>query len=248
MIAFFRSSGDRHMSRASLLLSRTPFPRRLSGGTATILLALFLSSCTPIEMPLPADAGTATATSSADPAGLESPLLPDFAPALELGEEVPNLDLETQDGQPLALDDLSGLVVVLSFFSCRHPEDSPDAALSRRLIEFQDTLRPDLWDRVKIVTISTEPLEASPKALLRCGHRLGADFDRWTLATPTSADFTATAARLGTVIWQEEEEITAHTLSTLVVDQRGLLVDRFRGLTQWSVGDLIAAVVQTAER
>jgi protein SCO1/2 len=178
----------------------------------------------------------------------ESLLLPGFDSPLDLGEEVPNLTLITQLGQPLELTDLAGTVVVLSFFSCQHPEGSPGAAAARRLIEFQDTLRPDLWERVQILTISTEPLIDTPDVLRRCGHDLGANPDRWTLTTPTSADFTTTAARLGVLLWNEDGEETAHTLSTLVIDQEGFLADHFRGLTQWSVGDLIAAVVQTAER
>jgi len=212
------------------------------------VVALIVSACTPIELPLPADEGATPARSSEEGARPETLLLPGFASTLDLGEKVPNLDLTTQQGQPLELIDLAGTVVVLSFFSCQHPEGSPGAAVARRLLELQDTLRPDLWDRVRILTVSTEPLNDTPEALLRCGHRLGTDFDRWTLATPTSADFTTTAARLGVMIWREEGNATAHTLSTLVIDREGYLADRFRGLTQWSVDDLIAAVVQTAER
>ena len=161
---------------------------------------------------------------------------------------MPNLDLTTQLGQQLKLSDLAGTVVILSFFSCQHPEGSPGGALARRLRELQDTLRPDLWEQVRIVTVSTEPLLDTPEVLLRCGQDLGTDFDRWTLTATTSAEFSATAARLGVLIWQEDDDAIAHTLSILVIDRHGLLADRFRGLTQWTVGDLIAAVVQTAER
>ena len=228
--------------------SRHPTPHQLCAGIATVAVALIVSACTPIELPLPTDEGTTLSDSSAASKDSESLLLPGFASALDLGEEMPNLSLTTQFGQPLELVDLAGTVVVLSFFSCLHPEGSPGAAVARRLLELQDTLRPDLWDRVRIVTVSTEPLIDTPEALLGCGQSLGTDFDRWTLATPTSADFTTTAARLSVMIWQEEGGTTAHTLSTLVIDQHGFLADRFRGFTQWSVGDLIAAVVQTAER
>ena len=229
-------------------VSRFPRLRQLVAGSATIAIALILPACTPIELPLPADGGTTVSDSSGEDEHPESLLLPGFASALDLGEEMPNLNLTTQLGQPLTLTDLAGTVVVLGFFSCQHPEGSPGAAAARRLLELQDTLRPDLWDRVRIVTVSTEPLIDTPEVLLRCGRDLGTNFDRWTLTTTTSADFTATAARLGVMIWDEEGDETAHTLSTLVIDQYGFLADRFRGLTQWSVGDLIAAVVQTAER
>ncbi len=228
--------------------SRHPTPHQLCAGIATVAVALIILACTPIELPLPTNQRTTPSESSGASKDSESLLLPGFASTLDLGEEMPNLNLTTQLGQPLELIGLAGTVVVLSFFSCQHPEDSPGAAVARRLLELQDTLRPDLWDRVRILTVSTEPLIDTPEVLLRCGQSLGADFDRWTLATPTSADFTATAARLGVLIWQEEGGATAHTLSTLVIDQQGFLVDRFRGLTQWSVGDLIAAVVQAAER
>jgi len=215
---------------------------------AAVLVLLLGAACTPIELPLPAEEGTTPPGSAGTDERPESLLLPGFDSTLALGEEMPNLDLTTQLGQPLQLTDLAGTVVVLGFFSCQHPEGSPGAAAARRLLELQDTLRSDLWDRVRIVTISTEPLIDTPEVLLRCGHDLGANFDRWTLTTTTSADFTTTAARLGVLIWDEEGDETAHTLSTLVIDQDGFLADRFRGLTQWTVGDLIAAVVQTAER
>ena len=223
-------------------------PHRPRASIVAVLVTLLGVACTPIELPLPTDEGRTPPDSSGVEEQPESLLLPGFDSALDLGEEMPNITLTTQFGQLLELTDLAGTVVVLGFFSCQHPEGSPGAAAARRLLELQETLRPDLWDRVRIVTVSTEPLIDTPEVLLRCGHDLGANFDRWTLATTTSADFTTTAARLGVLIWEEEGDETAHTLSTLVIDQQGFLADRFRGLTQWSVGDLIAAVVQTAER
>ncbi len=240
MAARRRSFRDRATSRFSPLHS----PRAV---IVSVLVFLLGAACTPIELPPPAEEGPALSDSSGEGVHPDALLLPGLAPVLDLGEEMPNLNLTTQLGQPLELTDLAGTVVVLGFFSCQHPESSPGAIATRRLIELQNTLRPDLWDRVRIVTISTEPLVDTPDVLLRCGHDLGTNPDRWTLTT-TSTDFTATAARLGVLIWDEEGSETAHTLSTLVVDQRGVLADRFRGLTQWTVGDLIASVVQVAER
>ena len=258
MVAPRRGIPDHDLNRYLFLLRslaraarRLPPPHRSVVGIVAVIVALtgFPGvACTPIESSLPADEATSP---SSPPGTAEDPgsvLFPGFDSALALGEKVPNLELTTQLGTPLDLADLSGTVIVLGFFSCQHSEGSPGAAAARRLLELQETLRSDLWDRVRIVTVSTEPLLDTPEVLLRCGQDLGTDFDRWTLTATTSADFSATAARLGVLIWDEEGDETSHTLSTLVIDRHGLLADRFRGLTQWSVGDLIAAVVQTAER
>jgi cytochrome oxidase Cu insertion factor (SCO1/SenC/PrrC family) len=214
----------------------------------SVLVLLLEAACTPIELPPPVEEGPAPPYSSGEGEHPDALLLPGLSPILDVGEEMPDLDLTTQLGQPLELTDLAGTVVVLGFFSCQQPRSSPGTAAALRLIELQDTLRADLWDRVRIVTISTEPLIDTPDVLLRCGSDLGTNPDRWTLTTMMSADFTAIAARLGVLIWDEEGDETAHTLSTLVIDQQGILADRFRGLTQWTVGDLIASVVQVAER
>jgi len=204
------------------------------------------SACTPIELPGPADDASPLDTSPAESARPGTQVVPEFAQPLGLGEQVPDFGVITQEGESVQFTGLTGSVVILSFFSCRHPDGSPGRILARRLRELQDTLRPDLWDRVQIFTVSVEPTNNTAGELRRCGESLGADFDRWTFAAPSAADFTGTAAKLGVVIWHEEQE-TAHTLSTLVIDQQGAVADRFPGITQWSVDDLIAVVVHTAE-
>jgi cytochrome oxidase Cu insertion factor (SCO1/SenC/PrrC family) len=92
-----------------------------------------------------------------------------------------------------------------------------------------------------------EPAQDTADELRRCARNLGADLDRWTLTFSTAPDFTGVAARLGVVVWEEEAGDISHTLSTLVIDRRGALVDRFTGLSQWTVADLIAVVVHTVE-
>jgi protein SCO1/2 len=244
-VAIAKRSGESVLAQGSR--PSPAFSRRWIPSAAAALAILLATSCTPIELPGASDEGATNSQPGISSTLSEEVRLPELDEPIRRGEQVPGLDLVNQDEQAIELADYLGKVLVVSFFSCQHPDGSPGPAMARRLHELQQTLRPDLWDRVHILTVSVEPAHDTADELRRCARSLGADLDRWTLTLSTAPEFTTVAARLGVMVWEEEAGETSHTLSTLVIDQHGALADRFTGLSQWTVADLIASIVHTAE-
>lgn len=160
---------------------------------------------------------------------------------------MPAFRLVDQTGAPLDRDSLEGYTLVLTFFDGRSPDPHLCPTVLGRLGEVQRRLRPDLWDRVRLIALTVDPEHDTPEVLLPLADELGADPRRWSFATGSAGETDRLAAAGGVATWERSDGTVAHTLATLVIDG-GKLVDRFPGVTGWSTDDLIAAVVPHAER
>lgn len=194
-----------------------------------------LAGCTPVPA-APADADPALQASAGD--GDLFAHDPSDRP-LDIGETVPDFALFDARGQPLQLSQMRGAVAVVSFFAA--DDLRGDGGLVSRLGRLQEVLVPPLADDTFLVAVL---LDASPQATELLRARAAETSLTWVHAARGTTAAMATA--FGVALWESADGALRHTFSTVVVDRRGRVADRFPGLDGWSATDLAAAVALAA--
>jgi protein SCO1/2 len=171
------------------------------------------------------------------------------AAVLRPGDPVPDALLTGQDGRPLALSDLRGDVVVLTFIYTRCPlpefcprQDAKFADLARRL-----ALVPERASRVRLLSISFDAAHDTPEVLRRHAALRGAAAPLWTFAVAGPDAMAAIGPPLGLAYGPDGSGEFVHGLSTAVIGPDGRLVRLERG-GAWSVDALFPVVARAAGR
>lgn len=165
---------------------------------------------------------------------------------LEPGEVVPDFSMTTQSGEPLALSDLRGKTVVLTFVytRCPLPEycplmDRKFGELARRL-----ALRRERAEAVRLLSVSFDPEHDTPEVLAKHAALVGAKPPLWRFAVASHEELRKVAQPLGLMYAPTSREI-AHSLSTAVIGPDGRLERLERG-GSWSVSELMPTVLSAA--
>ncbi|HEU5115187.1 MAG TPA: SCO family protein [Isosphaeraceae bacterium] len=164
------------------------------------------------------------------------------APVLEPGQKVPDFSMTTQSGETLALSDLRGKTVVLTFVytRCPLPEycplmDKKFAEIARRV-----ALRGDRARDVRLLSVSFDPEHDTPDVLEKHAAVVGARPPLWRFAVAAHDELRKVAEPLGLMYAPMSNEI-AHSLSTAVIGPDGRLIRLERG-SAWTVNELMAGI------
>lgn len=164
-------------------------------------------------------------------------------PVLEPGDEVPDFSMTTQAGEALALSELRGKTVVLTFIytRCPLPEycplmDKKFADLSRRL-----ALRGGRAEGVRLLSVSFDPEHDTPEILAKHAALVGSKPPLWRFAAASHDELSKVAEPLGLMYAPMTDEI-AHSLSTAVIGPDGRLKRLERG-NGWTVSDLMPGIL-----
>lgn len=184
---------------------------------------------------------TRPATADLDPSGR-----PAAPRVLEIGGEVPDFALTSQDGAPLKLSDLRGRVVVLAFIYTRCPLPNYCPLTDAKFRQLADRLAAigDRADRVRLLSVSFDPEHDTPDVLARHARLRGARAPTWTFAVATHEQLRRVAGPLGLTYGGGVGEVV-HSLSTAIIDPEGRLARLERG-NDWSVPELLRAVLDAA--
>jgi protein SCO1/2 len=170
------------------------------------------------------------------------------------GDVVPNFTMTTEDGQTLALADLRGKVVVLTFIYTRCPlpdfcplMDRKFAALAAALETFPERAR-----HVRLISLSFDPEHDTPDVLKKHAQTQGAHPPLWSFAVARHDELAKIAPVLGLTYGPTPTEIM-HNLSTAVIDPEGKLATLLVGSAakSWSAPDLLKVIyplVKAAEK
>jgi protein SCO1/2 len=168
---------------------------------------------------------------------LRSPAVPVLTP---IGGGVPDFTLVDGFGKRLALSDLRGQVVLVSFIYTRCP--LPDYC-PLQMANFKQ-VKAQLGDRVgrevTLLTITFDPRYDTPEVMARYGNGYGADGKGWSLLTGTPQEIQHVTEIFGLEFWPEEGLIT-HTLQTAVIDRDGRLYATLDG-KDYTVDQLVDVV------
>ena len=163
------------------------------------------------------------------------------------GEEIPDVELVNQDGKKIRLSDFRGKTVLLTFIytRCPMPTFCPRLSSLFAAVEKELAKDPKEYARTQLVSVSIDPKFDTPPVLRRYGLAyLGEDerrFEHWSFTAPTPENLKKLAQAFA-LIYEEEDNQIAHSMSTVLIGPDGRLIK------EWNVSDWTSAEAVTAMR
>jgi protein SCO1 len=161
--------------------------------------------------------------------------LPAFVRAREAGGAkslpvigpAPPFTLTSQDGKRVALTDLRGKVVALTFIYTECPDICP--LLTQKMVEVQNALGADFGKKVDFVSISLDPEHDTPEVLKDYAQFWGAKPDGWSFLTGSPAAVRDVTRRYGVFFVKREDGSVDHTQLTTLIDADGQMRVQYLG-------------------
>jgi protein SCO1/2 len=139
----------------------------------------------------------------------------------------PQFTLTSQDGMPLALADLRGKVVALTFIYTACPDICP--MLTQKMVDAQNELGADFGKKVAFVSISLDPQRDTPEVLKDYAQFWGARLDGWSFLTGSPEAVRDVTRRYGVFFSKKEDGSVDHTQLTTVIDAEGEMRVQYLG-------------------
>ena len=147
--------------------------------------------------------------------------LPKIAPA-------PGFALISQDGAPVALADLRGKIVAVTFIYTSCTDTCP--MLTALMVRVQDQLGQDFGERIAFVSITVDPDRDTPEVLKQYADTFGADLKGWAFLTGAPAVIRDVTHRYGVFAAKTANGDVDHTFLTSIVDRNGVLRVQYLGV------------------
>jgi protein SCO1 len=146
--------------------------------------------------------------------------LPTIAPA-------PEFTLASQDGTRVALADLRGKVVAVTFIYTLCTNTCP--VLTPMMSFVQDQLGADFGVKIAFVSITVDPKRDTPEVLKEYAHAFGANLAGWFFLTGPSDVIQDVTRRYGVFALKSASGDVDHTFLTSIIDRRGILRVQYLG-------------------
>jgi protein SCO1/2 len=180
----------------------------------------------------------------------EEATAPPATPGFEMlkpGEAVPNAPFVDQNGRRRHFADFEGSPVVLTFIYTRCPLPTFCPLMDRHFAAMQKPIKQDpALQKVRLVTISFDPVTNTPPVLKKHAAQLGADVSRWSFLTGDRDTIDRFASRFGVSVARaanDPRDIT-HNLRTAIVGADGKLVKVYTG-NDWTPEQVLADLKRT---
>jgi protein SCO1/2 len=154
-------------------------------------------------------------------AGGENGDLPQIRPA-------PVFNLTTQEGARLALQDLRGKVVAVTFIYASCADTCP--LLTAKLAGLQARLGTDFGSKVFFVAITVDPERDTPQVLKHYAQAHGVNLAGWAFLTGAPAEIQQVARQYGIYYKKRPRGEVDHTFLTSLIDPRGILRVQYLGV------------------
>jgi protein SCO1/2 len=140
----------------------------------------------------------------------------------------PAFTLTTQDGARLALGDLRGKVVAVTFIYASCADTCP--LLTAKLAALQARLGREFGARVFFASVTVDPERDAPEVLRRYARAHGANTAGWAFLTGTAAEIRDVEKRYGIYARKNPGGDVDHTFLTSLVDRDGILRVQYLGV------------------
>jgi protein SCO1 len=140
----------------------------------------------------------------------------------------PPFTLTSQDGKPVALADLHGKVVALTFIYTECPDICP--LLTQKMVQVQDELGADFGKKIVFVSISFDPQHDTPEVLKDYAQFWGAKPEGWSFLTGSLAAIRAVTRRYGVFFAKKEDGSVEHSQLTTLIDGDGEMRVQYLGV------------------
>lgn len=140
----------------------------------------------------------------------------------------PEFALIKQDGTRLALKDLRGKVLAITFIFASCADTCP--LLTAKMAGIQNRLGSDFGQKVFFVSITVDPERDTPEVLKRYAEAHKANPAGWAFLTGSQAEIRDVAKRYGIYVKTTRGGDVDHTFLTSLVDQSGTLRVQYMGV------------------
>ena len=157
-----------------------------------------------------------------------------LAANLVAGESLPKIKsapefiLTNQDGKRVALKELRGKALAITFIFASCVDTCP--LLTAKMVGIQNKLGASFGPQVNFVSITVDPERDTPEVLRRYGERHQANTAGWFFLTGTSPEIREVAKRYGIYYKKTPRGDVDHTFLTSVVDPGGMLRVQYMGV------------------
>lgn len=141
--------------------------------------------------------------------------------------QAPPFALTTQSGQRLALADLRGIVLAITFIYTSCKDTCP--VLTAKMATLQRRLGADFGPRVRFVSVTVEPEIDTPVVLTAYAKRFDADLRGWSFVTGSGAEISDVVKRYGAFARRTKAGDVDHLFLTSLVDRQGMLRVQYLG-------------------
>ena len=176
------------------------------------------------------------------PASHDAPAASSGFELLKTGAPVPDARFVDQDGKSRRFSSFKGSTLVLTFIYTRCPMPTFCPLMDRHFAAIQKRLKDDpALGRVRLVSVSFDPIHDTPPVLARHAATLRADPGTWTFLTGDRDDIDRFAARFGVSVARalpDQGDIT-HNLRTAIIDADGRLAKVYTG-NEWTPEQVLA--------
>ena len=149
----------------------------------------------------------------------------------------PDFALTAATGEPIALADLRGKVLALTFIFTTCTDSCP--LLTAKMAEIQRRLGPDFGRRIHFVSITVDPQTDTPERLRRYAGQFDANVAGWSFLTGTQAQIDEVVRRYGAYAKKTERGGVEHLFLTSLIDAKGLLRVQYLGW-RFDAGEMLA--------
>jgi protein SCO1 len=139
----------------------------------------------------------------------------------------PPFTLTSQEGKPVALADLRGKVVAVTFIYTGCPDICP--LLTQKMVDVQDALGADFGAKIAFVSISLDPERDTPEVLKDYAQFWGANLAGWSFLTGSPEAVRDVTRRYGVFFAKKEDGSVDHTQLTTLVDADGRMRVQYLG-------------------
>jgi protein SCO1/2 len=136
--------------------------------------------------------------------------------------------LTKQDGKRLALKELRGKVLAITFIYASCTDTCP--LLTAKMAGIQDRLGSDFGAKVFFVSITVDAERDTPDVLKRYAEAYKANPAGWAFLTGTAAEIHDVAKRYGIYYRKMPGGDVDHTFLTSLVDRKGMLRVQYMGV------------------
>jgi protein SCO1/2 len=140
----------------------------------------------------------------------------------------PEFTLTTQDGKRLALKDLRGKVLAITFIYASCTDTCP--LLTTKMAGVQDSLGSAFGPKVSFLSITVDPDRDTPEVLKRYAEAHKASPTGWAFLTGTRTEIGDVAKHYGIYYKKMPRGDVDHTFLTSLVDQNGILRVQYMGV------------------
>ena len=137
--------------------------------------------------------------------------------------ELADVELRNQNDEPVDFEQLRGKPTLLTFIYTRCPMPDMCPATTLRFQEVQEALSEEERTRVRLLSVSFDPLYDTPEILAEYGELWEVDTSFWSLLTGSDESIRAVASAYGVWYEQAEDGNFRHPMYSLILFPDGSL-------------------------